>query len=249
MIPNKFHFIFGLKEDFGGKPFKLCHYLSIKSALDLNKPEEAYLYYKFMPTGEWFDKIKDRLTLVEIEPPTEIFGKPLMHYAHQADVIRLRMLYEYGGVYMDVDTISVKPLTDLLDNKCVLGIEKNQGLCNGVVLAEKNSLFIKHWLDSYRTFRSRGRDKHWGEHSVRIPNRLSKQYPDLITAEPFFSFHYPTWRQEDLKLMFEENKTFENAYCHHVWETRSWEPYLKDLSEEHIKNVDTTYNNIARNFL
>ncbi len=249
MIPNKFHFIFGLSEDFGGKPFKICHYLSIKSALDLNKPKEAYLYYKFMPTGEWFDKIKDRLTLVDIEPPTEIFGNPLMHYAHQADVIRLRRLYEHGGIYMDVDTISVKALTGLLDNKCVLGIEKNQGLCNGVILAEKNSLFIKHWLDSYRTFRSRGRDKHWAEHSVRGPSRLSRRYSDLIKVEPFSSFHYPTWRRGDLELMFKENKIFDDAYCHHVWETKSWDRYLKDLSEEYIKNVSTTYNRIARRFL
>ena len=95
MIPNQFHFVFGLSEDFGGKPWKLCHYLSVKSALDLNKPEKAYLYYKHKPTGEWFEKIEDRLELVKIEPPKEIFGNPLLHVAHQTGVIRLQVLIEH----------------------------------------------------------------------------------------------------------------------------------------------------------
>ena len=37
---------FGLSEDFGGKPWQLCHYLAVKSALDMNKPDKAYFYYK-----------------------------------------------------------------------------------------------------------------------------------------------------------------------------------------------------------
>ena len=66
MIPNKMHFVFGLSEDFGGKPWKLCHYLSVKSAIELNKPEKAYLYYKHKPNGEWFERIENDLDLVKI---------------------------------------------------------------------------------------------------------------------------------------------------------------------------------------
>ena len=29
-IPNKLHFVFGLSEDFGGKPWSLCLYLFIR---------------------------------------------------------------------------------------------------------------------------------------------------------------------------------------------------------------------------
>ena len=41
-IPNKLHFVFGLSENLGGKPWGICHYLAVKSAIDLNKPEKAY---------------------------------------------------------------------------------------------------------------------------------------------------------------------------------------------------------------
>ena len=248
MIPNTFHFIFGLAEDFGGKPWSLCHYLSVKSALDLNKPEQAYLYYKFMPEGKWFDKIKDKLTLVQVDPPNQIYGNKIEHYAHKADVIRLQNLYRHGGIYMDLDTISVKPFTSLLNNKCVLGEEKTKeftGLCNGVILAEKGSEFIKHWITSYETFNK----DYWNQHSVRIPSKIASQHPDTIHIEPHTSFHYPTWEQDNLPLLFEENKLFPKAYCHHVWESVTWDKYLKALSIKAINEEDTSYNTIARNYI
>lgn len=254
MIPNKLHFVFGLSENFGDKPWSLCHYLAVKSAIEVNRPEKAYLYYKYEPTGEWFDKIKDQLELVKIEPPAEIFGRPLLHIAHQTGVIRLQVLLEEGGIYMDVDTISVKPFTSLLDNKCVLGIQGHpdgavEGLCDGVILAEPGSEFIQHWLLSYQSHKSKGRDQYWDEHAVRMPHHLSTQFPELLHVEPYTSFHYPLYHNVGVKDLFENNLSFPSAYCHHVWETISWDPYLKNLTPEYIKTHDTTYNKIARKFL
>jgi hypothetical protein len=254
MIPNKLHFVFGLSENFGNKPWSLCHYLAVKSAIDLNKPEKAYLYYKYKPTGEWFDKIENQLELVKIEPPTEIFGNPLLHIAHQTGVIRLQILLEEGGIYMDVDTISVKPFTPLLDKKCVLGIQGTpqgtiEGLCDGIILAEKNSEFIKHWLLSYQSHKSKGRDQFWDEHAVKMPYYLSTQYPHLLHVESYSSFHYPLYHNEGISDLFEHNLEYPLAYAHHLWETVSWEPFLKNLTVEDINKKDTTYNKIARRFI
>jgi len=261
MIPNSLHFIFGLSETFGGKPWKLCHYLAVKSALEVNDVKKANFYYKYKPSGEWFERIEDRLNLIQIEPPTDIFGNPLLHVAHQTGVIRLQVLLEEGGIYMDVDTISTRPFTNLLNNKCVLGIQGNpqghvEGLCDGVILAEKNSEFLQEWLMSYQTHRSKGRDQYWDEHAVRMPHYLSKQYPNLLHVEPYTSFHYPLYHSGEpaasttgIKLLFEQDLNFEKAYCHHVWETVSWDAYLKDLTVENIMQNNTTYNRIARRFL
>lgn len=260
MIPKKFHFVFGLAEDFGNKPWGLAHYLSIKSALDVNDVEKANFYYKYKPEGEWFERIEDRLNLIRIEPPTEIFGRPLLHIAHQTGVIRLQILLEDGGIYMDVDTICNKPFDDLLNNQCVLGVQGRpdgaiEGLCDGVILAEKDSDFIKHWLLSYQSHRSKGRDQYWAEHAVHMPYQLSKQYPELIHVEPYDSFHYPLYHSDEplastvgIKLLFEQDGV-SNSYCHHLWETVSWEPYLKDLTPEKIVEEDTLYHRVARKFL
>ncbi len=162
---------------------------------------------------------------------------------------------------MDVDTISKKSFSSLLDNKCVLGVQGTpqgsvEGLCDSVVLAEKGSEFIEQWLLSYQTHRSKGRDEYWAEHAVHMPYLLSRQFPHLIHVEPYSSFHYPLYHSAEpvasavgIKLLFEQDLDFKEAYCHHLWETVSWEPYLRELTPDTIRNTNTTYTRIARQFL
>ena len=275
MIPNILHFVFGMAPDFGGKPFSLAHYLSVRSAVELNKPASAFFHYQFEPEGEWWEKAKPLLTLNKIIAPDSFMGQPLYHVAHKADVVRLHALKETGGIYLDLDTISVKPLTDLLNHSFAIGqelkpkyIPKNwrqrikyklglikansenaTGLCNAVLLSEKNSEFVNFWLNEYKTFRSKGRDKYWNEHSVQVPERLATSHPEKITKLSPYAFHYPLYDKAGLKLMFEEVNSFSDAYLHHLWESFSWDNYLSHLTVEQIKNKDTTYNLIARKFL
>ncbi len=252
MIPNIFHFCFGLSEDFGGKKFSLVHYLAIKSAREVNLPENIFLYYKYEPSGEWWEKARQIITLVKVEPPDEIFGNKLLHVAHKADIIRLQKLIEFGGIYLDLDTVCKKSFSPLLKHNFVIGKQgkwRRMGLCNAVMMSEKNSEFARLWLSEYKTFRSSGKDKYWAEHSVKVPLKLAKQNPDLLHVEPYDSFHFPLYYSFELKKMFEKVCSYPNAYCHHLWEGGSWEKYLQNLTVQEIMSKDTTYNLIARNFL
>lgn len=274
MVPNVLHFVFGMASDFGGKPFSLPHYLAIRSAVELNKPSSAIFHYQYEPSGEWWEKAKSLITLNKIVAPDSFLGQPLYHVAHKADVVRLQALKETGGIYLDLDTISVKPLTGLLDYSFVIGQElkttfvpKNwrqrikfklglvktnegsSGLCNAVLLSEKNSAFVNYWLSEYKTFRSRGRDKYWNEHSVQVPERLAAEHPDMMTQLGPFAFHYPLYDEAGLKSMFEERHEFPQAYLHHLWESFSWDKYLSQLSVDKIIKEETTYNLIARKYL
>jgi len=275
MIPNILHFVFGMAPDFGGKPFSLVHYLSVKSAVELNKPASAIFHFQYEPKGEWWQKAKPLLTLNKITAPASFMGQTLYHVAHKADVVRLQALKETGGIYLDLDTISVKPLTSLLNYSFAIGqelkptyIPKNwrqrikynlglmkessksaTGLCNAVLLSEKNSEFVNLWLDEYKTFRSKGRDKYWNEHSVLIPEKLAAAYPEKITQLSPYAFHYPLYDKTGLRSMFEETMQFPEAYLHHLWESFSWNDYLSKLNPEMIKNTDSTYNVIAKRFL
>lgn len=277
MIPNILHFVFGMAPDFGGKPFSLVHYISVRSAVGLNNPEKAYFHYQYEPEGPWWEKAKPLLTLNKITAPEQIFGNRLYHVAHQADVVRLQMLKETGGIYMDLDTISVKPFTGLLQHSFVIGEElkvkavpKNwrqkmkqnmrrwmgnddhestDGLCNAILLSEKNSAFVNRWLDSYRSFRSKGRDKYWNEHSVLLPLQLAEAHPDELVRLGPYAFHYPLYNAEGLKQLFEENHNFHEALAHHLWESNAWEPYMKNMEVQSILTNDTTYNLLARKFI
>lgn len=252
MIPNIFHFCYGLSEDFGGKPYSLVHYLAVKSAKEVNNPEEIFFYYSYEPEGEWWDKTKELVTLKKIIAPEEIFGNKLYHVAHKADIVRLKYLIEDGGIYLDLDTISKKSFAYLLNNKFVIGKQgkwRNMGLCNAVMMSEKNSEFAMKWMDEYKSFRSKGKDKYWAEHSVSVPLKLSKKYPHLLHIEAYNSFHFPLYYQISLRDLFVHSKDYPEAYCHHLWEGGSWDKYLKDLSISDILKRDSTYNLIARRFV
>lgn len=277
MIPNIMHFVFGMAPDFGGMPFSLVDYLAIKSAVEINNPDMVLFHYEYEPTGTWWEKAKPLVVLNKIKAPGTFKGRPLYHVAHKADVVRLQALKETGGIYLDLDTICVAPLDELFDHACIIGqemkppydpknwrqkfkqairknfqskeLKKINGLCNAVLLAEKDSDFINLWLDSYATFRSKGYDKYWNEHSVHIPLKLAEEYPDKVTILNPNAFFYPLYNKPGLEDMFEKVTYFPGAYLHHLWEHFSWDNYLSRLTRKDIFEKDTTYNCIARKFL
>jgi mannosyltransferase OCH1-like enzyme len=257
-IPNIIHFVFGLKEQV--EEFELYRYIAIKSAYDVNKPDKIYFYYYYEPYGYWWDKIKPLLTLEKIIPPTEIYGNKVYHYAHQADIIRLQKLLEHGGVYLDIDTICLHSFSDLLHNDFVMGKQINSdnteiyGLCNAIILSSPNSSFGLKWLESYKTFRSKGRDTYWDEHSVLKPLQLAEIYNNDITILNENNFFYPLWYTIN-DIIFNENmnideykKIISNNYCIHLWDTYS-NNYLKNINENYIFNKNTIYNIFSRKFL
>ena len=56
------------------------------------------------PSGHWWDLTKPMVKLEFVEPPVEIFGKPITQQAHKSDVIRLQVLLDEGGIYADMLT-------------------------------------------------------------------------------------------------------------------------------------------------
>ncbi len=250
MIPNIFHFIYFYPPEM--PEFPLAHFICVNSARVLNKPDAIFFYSDKEPTGHYWDKIQNHVKFIKTTAPEEIFGNKLYHIAHKSDVLRLEILRDSGGIYLDMDTICKKPFAPLLKHDFVLGKQgkwRRMGLCNGVIMSSKNSEFSKIWINEFKHFRSKGHDRYWAEISVQRPLVLSKKYPGLIHVEPYDSFHYPLYYSFDVKRIFEKCIDFKNAYCHHYWDGSSWEKYLKHLDEDTIKTKDTTYNVIARKYL
>jgi len=295
-IPNIIHFVYGLAPNFGwdeyermdrqrnimvkspkADSFDILKYLAIKSAHDVNNPDTIYFWCQHEPFGEWWDKAKPYLTMMKVEAPKEIFGNPIENYAHQADVIRLQALIEYGGIYADLDSLFCKPFTEFLtDSPFVMGgqgINAHEGLCNALMMSEPNSEFAKIWLGEYTTFN----DNEWTTHSVQLPPKIAAQYPELINILPYKNFFWPLYHRDHMhwfyrELVTEDNKLISNmggelyandkldeAYSHHLWMGKSaTREFVKDyphnsmedwMTEECIKNVDTNFNIKARKFL
>lgn len=73
----------------------------------------------------------------------------LKKYAFAADYIRAYALYNYGGIYMDMDVEVVKPFDDLLDQDYLLADENPLGLEAGIMGAKKGFPLFKDVLDYY----------------------------------------------------------------------------------------------------
>jgi hypothetical protein len=120
-IPKIVHFVYGLR---GPNPtLDLIHYTAIKSAYDVLKPAAIMFHYHYMPTGANFERARHMLTLHQVPLVETVFGRPVSHYAHRADVVRLQVLEEYGGIYLDLDLISLKPVDHLLDREFIMAQE------------------------------------------------------------------------------------------------------------------------------
>ena len=123
VIPNIVHFIF-FNEPPSEQPFALYHFLAVESALPKIRPSSLRFLSKNTPYGPLWEFLHRRIEVVHVEPPTEVFGRPLKHYAHRAGVMRLDTLIEYGGIYLDIDTIVRRSFAPLLVHRAVMGLQK-----------------------------------------------------------------------------------------------------------------------------
>lgn len=252
MIPKIIHFCFGMSP--WGRPWSLSHHACVKSAVERIKPTTTFFYCEYEPKGPWWRLTREMVTLVKIKAPRTIFSKPLLHPAHRADVVRLEKLLEVGGIYLDCDVFVHRDFDDLLKYSAVLGQQRQQweqpefGLCNAIILAEAQAPFLKRWYAEYRSFRSKGHDTFWAEHSGRIPLRLAREFPEEITVLPYTAFFWPTWENGGLEKIFKSTDPIfaPGVYANHLWEWCAWRRYLEHLTVKRVRNVDSNFHGWVR---
>lgn len=247
-IPNQMIFCLSTTADDPPWPFTFVHYLAIKSAWHVNRPERMLFLMESEPSGPWWEMAKPLLTLVPVDVPREVFGQPVPHGAHRCDVMRLMALREFGGIYLDLDVWCMRPFDNLLEHDVVMGEEFGQGLCNAVILARPNSRFIERWLAEYRWFRSRGRDAYFGEHSVRLPRLLQREPETNVTVLPPTAFFWPMYWPDHVARFFAGQGPpwyTEKSYCVHLWQQITFERYLRHLTPETARAGKSEFCRIA----
>jgi hypothetical protein len=249
-IPNVIHFCFGFDDQ--PPPFHYFHYLAVLTAWWVNRPDRIVLHYGNAPSGEWWERMQQYARLEHVEPPTEIFGRPLHHYAHKADVFRLELLLREGGIYLDLDVLCLRPFTGLLGRECVLAHQHppDVGLCNAVILAAPQSRFLSAWYEEYRTFRSKGRDEHWVEHGVWLPREIARR-PELqqtLKMLPSTAFFFPVWTEIDRFLVDGDVRPFQHSYCVHLWETINMN-LLREITPDSIQRGESALAKLVKPML
>lgn len=259
---NIYHFIFGLDENFNKKPFCYFHYLNLKSCyLTQNKPT-IYIHCIYEPINNiWWNKAKEFINVISYNKLPDIVyfcnNQKVWQIEHQADIFRLLLLKEHGGVYADIDTLFYKPFFPKFNNKkFIMGIEtvynditkssNINGLCNALMIHNKNSTesseFLDIWLNS---FNSEYEDHDWNKMCVRKPYELSKQYSHLIEIEPVESFHKYDWQTS----FYEENALYMNdagIFSKHMAESKVYD-IVKLFTIDRLKMENSLFANMCRN--
>ncbi|MCJ1318034.1 hypothetical protein MMC15_003361 [Xylographa vitiligo] len=268
-IPSVVHFIWGLKNGKGShSQFGFIEYLSVKSALMVFRYAQVKIHYASLDqNSEWFLKLKDKVTLVYHDPERGFLGKSRSwQAAHRADLLRLQILREEGGIYMDLDVFALRPLDTILrcQKDIIMGHEggNRAGLANALIVARKGSTFVDRWIDTYDNFST----QEWNYHSVTLPKRLALRFPEEICTLSPVAFFWPTWSYKHIEYMHrslssvEVSETekdllansgalFKNQLAYHAWSQLAWELYLKELTPESIRTHDTRFNMMVRRFL
>ena len=176
----------------------LMRHLSVKSFHVENPDYEINFYTNSEPCGEYWERSRSFVTLHLVDPPTEVFGNPLVHPAHSSDIFRIRKLKEEGGVYCDFDTITVGKFDSLLEEDMFViarlaSNSKTYG--NGVLVCPPGSKYLEEWYAEYTWFRSKGRDDFWDEHSVKLHHVLTnreslRDHCKVLSYEAFYPYRY-----------------------------------------------------------
>jgi mannosyltransferase OCH1-like enzyme len=112
--------------------------------------KKLYVHYYEEPTTFWWNQTKHDpeidITRVKTRLIENIFMKSTDHYAHHGDLIRLEVLIEYIGIYLDIDVLTLRSFDQLLNlnDVVIANQDDNQNqICNAVIISKRNAIFCQ----------------------------------------------------------------------------------------------------------
>jgi len=97
--------------------FRFHHAICLLSIQRYFRPTKIFFWHSSLPSGRWWSFTRQsiaHLLLVPYSPPTNVYNRSVLVPEHQSDVARLELVELYGGLYVDLDVILVRPLDPLL---------------------------------------------------------------------------------------------------------------------------------------
>lgn len=199
------------------------NYKCINSVIKHMTDYQIWIHNDIEPDTEEWNLLKQNsnVYIKKIDRIKEYDGYKISHVQYEADIIRMNLLYEYGGIYLDLDIYMVKNIDSLLDNhSCYIAKETEDSIINCAIISEPGNDFIKIWLQKFATgFRI----NNWGWHIRDLPNLLLNQNPHYIYKYNIKILNYqnfcPVHWTEKNKLNSNDFKITDDMYGIHLFET------------------------------
>lgn len=153
-------------------------------------------------------------------------------YAFAADYIRVKVLFEQGGIYLDTDMLLLKPIDNLLQYDFFTGEEVNGRVAFGLYGAVPKHRFLKQMLEFYITNEFNIFSPPVITHTFSpIINKQSIAKGEVILDVPFF-YPLPYENRIEDYISFIQPET----YAVHLWD-HSWAKFTDSGLLQLIKNL------------
>ena len=174
--------------------FHLQHWLALKSAAEVIQPSAIYCHVVTPPTSPWWSKASPFCTrILPTRALSHIFGRPVHHRQTKSDILRLEALLQWGGVALDLDTLTTAswkadPAQYALFFKLDLLLALTQSATKNWadrydaswVAARPGAPLLREWYGAYRMYEGEGEvvrqgvvegsaDTAWAEYDDRVP--------------------------------------------------------------------------------
>lgn len=163
-------------------------------------------------------------------------------WAFVSDYIRLKCLYEYGGIYLDTDMEVLKNINNFLEDDGFLCAESHHTICTAIIAAKPQAIWVKELLNQYESMSFFNSD---GTYNC-IPNtKIFQKY-----LEQKFEYHWSNeiQRYNDILVVYPSeyfsplncfngklNET-ENTYTIHHYDN-TWKSSKEKLKRKILQRI------------
>ncbi|KAL4235990.1 hypothetical protein ACF0H5_004378 [Mactra antiquata] len=237
-VPNVVHYVWYKRGELSFVPF-----LSLLGVIRFVKPC-VIVFHGAAPYGKYWDAFTylwPRVILLKRKAPTTIFNKPLGYVEHASDIMRIEALINYGGIYMDTDTILVKSVDKLRNYSCVMSEQSSGLMGSAFVMSEKNGTFVNKWMNGYKYYYIPGK---YVYNAMVYPKKLKLRYKDHIHVE------YGTISRPNgmlgYKIYLNSHATYDWSHIYGIHLFIRMSRYISASTEYIIRYKNSTFGSIAR---
>lgn len=246
MIPATIHMIYPVTDK--TRPWSIVNDLAVKLAQKHHdKNHICITTNKPMDLPKW---VRESVGIIELELPTHFEGVEIVYPQYIADIMRLQILRDYGGIYMDTDILLQKPLDEYLsEERLVMSWEtpNRQSISNALMMSPPNNLFVEEWL---RRMADAIQSNTWAYGGVVLPAKMaSNPYLNESCNVLPHNFCCPLDLSRDWlfnpTLKAEAKEKIKDSHAIHVFETY-WRDIIKNITLEWIENNDCLFSELYR---
>lgn len=231
-----------------GNPLVYTDYLAVATAAAVYPGSQIIVWVdKNIPFSRWGKQVFGLARQAVVPLDLSRISCSLGRLARQSDFLRYSILYRYGGLYLDTDTICVKSIVDLPTAGLVIGEETAEGLLNNAIMYAPtagdpvmgeilNACMAKIRDGSY--------NKALCSLGPYLLNEVLSETSEGITKLPMRFFSYYPWNQ--WRRWLEDSPIHPDIHVAHWYRSIDGNIIDKLLTPGYIKNTQSLIAKCAR---